>query len=107
MDFRRAEVAQDGGLVLRYGERWTSPRIWGRLTYAKFAGNEVSSDEWIRILPDGRQVKFSHDELMDTTFLTAQIQGNEVVYSILLNKAQIKLSRDEVEGSFQRELSKK
>ena len=44
---------------------------------------------------------------MDTTFLTAQIQGNEVVYSILLNKAQIKLSREEVEGRFERELSKR
>ncbi len=52
-------------------------------------------------------MKFSHDELMDTTFITAQIQGNEVVYSILLNKAEIELSREEVEGRFQRELSKK
>ena len=68
---------------------------------------KMPSDEWIRTFADGRNVKFSHDELMDATFITAQIEGNEVVYSILLNKAEIKMSRKEVEGRFQRELSKK
>jgi hypothetical protein len=68
---------------------------------------KMPNDEWIRTFADGRKVKFSHDELMDATFITAQIEGNEVVYSILLNKAEIKLSREEVEGRFQRELSKK
>ena len=68
---------------------------------------KMRNDEWIRTLADGRKVKFSHDELIDATFFTAQIQGNEVVYSILLNKAQIKLSREEVERRFERELSKK
>jgi hypothetical protein len=52
-------------------------------------------------------VKFSHDELIDATFITAQLEGNEVVYSILLNKAETNLSRKEVEGRFQHELSKK
>jgi hypothetical protein len=68
---------------------------------------KMPNDEWIRTLADGRKVKFSHDEAMDATFITAQIEGNEVVYSILLNKAEIKLSREEVEGRFERELSKK
>jgi len=36
-----------------------------------------------------------------------EIQGNEVVHSILLNKADTKLSREGVEGRFERELSKK
>jgi hypothetical protein len=67
----------------------------------------MPSEEWIRTLADGRRVKFSHDELMDATFITAQVEGNEVVYSILLNRAEIKLSREEVEGRFQRELLKK
>ena len=66
----------------------------------------MPSDEWIRTFADGRRVKFSDDELTDATFITAQIEGNEVVYSILLNKATIKLSREEVEGRFERELSK-
>jgi hypothetical protein len=39
--------------------------------------------------------------------ITAQIEGNEVGYSIFLNKAGAKLSREEVEGRFERELSKK
>jgi hypothetical protein len=68
---------------------------------------KMPSDEWIRTFADGRKVKFSHDEPMDTTFITAQIEGNEVVYSIVLNRAEIELSREEVDGRFQRELSKK
>ena len=67
----------------------------------------MPENEWIRTFADGRKVKFSHDELMDSTFITAQIEGNEVVYSILLNKVETKLSREEVEGRFKRELSKK
>ncbi|MGA2986162.1 MAG: hypothetical protein ABSG32_20345 [Terriglobia bacterium] len=67
---------------------------------------KMSGDEWIRRLADGRKVKFSYDELMNSTFLTAQIEGNEVVYSILLNKVETKLSRKEVEGRFESELSK-
>jgi len=68
---------------------------------------KMLNDEWIRTLADGRNVKFSHDELMDATFMTAQIEGNEVVYSILLSKGEAELSRKEVEGRFQHELSKK
>jgi hypothetical protein len=67
----------------------------------------MPSDEWIRTLADGRNVKFSHDGVADAAFITAQIAGNEVVYSILLNKAESNLSRKEIEGRFQRELSKK
>jgi hypothetical protein len=67
---------------------------------------KMPNDAWIRKLADGRKVKFSQDELMDATFITAQIEGNEVVYSILLNKAQTKLSREGVEGWFERELSR-
>jgi hypothetical protein len=44
---------------------------------------------------------------MDTTFITAQIEGNEIVYSILLNKAETKLSREEVEGRLKRALLRK
>jgi hypothetical protein len=74
-----------------------------------FTGRGVQnmpSDEWIRTFTDGRRVKFSYDEMMDTTFITAQIEGNEVVYSIMLNKAETNLSRKDVEGRFERELSK-
>ena len=68
---------------------------------------KMPNDEWIRTLADGRRVKFNQDELMDATFITAHIEGNEVVFSILLNKTETMMSREEVEGRFERELSKK
>jgi len=84
------------------------PRIWRGLLHLKFAGiTKMPNDEWIRTLADGRKVKFNQDELMDALFITAQVEGNEVVYSILLNKAKTKLTREGVEGRFERELSKK
>jgi hypothetical protein len=67
----------------------------------------MPNDEWMRTLADGRKVKFNQDELVDATFISAQIEGNEVVYSILLNKAETTLSRENVEGRFERELSRK
>ena len=67
----------------------------------------MPTDAWITTLADGRKVKFSHDELMNATFITAQIEGNEVVYSILLDKSETELSREGIEGRFERELSKK
>ena len=42
---------------------------------------KMPNDEWIRAFADGRNVKFSQDEVMGATFITAQIEGNEVVYS--------------------------
>jgi hypothetical protein len=76
-------------------------------TLAVCGVTKMLNDEWIRTLADGRKVKFSHDELMDATFMTAQIEGNEVVYSILLNNPETELSREEVEGRFKRELLRK
>jgi hypothetical protein len=68
----------------------------------------VSDEEWIKILADGRQVKFSYQELpVDNAFITAQVAGNEVVYSVVLTKARIPLSREDVERHFEIELSKK
>ena len=67
----------------------------------------MPDDEWIRTLADGRKVKFSHDQMTEITFITAQLEGNEVVYSVMLPKAEIPLSREEVERRFEHELSKK
>ena len=67
----------------------------------------MPGNEWIRTFAHGRKLKFSYDEVLGATFITAQIEGNEVVYSILLNKAETNLSREEVEGRFDRELAKK
>lgn len=65
-------------------------------------------EEWIKTLDDGRKVKFIYQELpKDGAFITAQLAGNEVVYSILLTRAGNPLSREEVESHFKTELSKK
>jgi hypothetical protein len=68
----------------------------------------VSDEEWIKTLADGRQVKFTYQELpADNAFITTQVAGNEVVYSLVLTKAKIPLSREDVESHFEAELSKK
>jgi hypothetical protein len=48
----------------------------------------MRDEEWIKKLEDGRKVKFIYQELpKDGAFLTAQIEWNEVVYSVVLAKA--------------------
>jgi hypothetical protein len=53
-------------------------------------------------------VKFIYQELAeDGAFITAQLAGNKVVYSVVLTKARNPLSREDVESHFKGELSKK
>jgi hypothetical protein len=67
----------------------------------------LPEEEWVKRLKDGRNVKFIYQELPeDGAFITAQIEGNEVVYSVLLTKAKNPLSREDVESHFKGELSK-
>jgi hypothetical protein len=51
-------------------------------------------------------VKFTNQQLDERAFLTAQVEGNKVVYSIILTNAKNPLSREEVETHFEGELSK-
>ncbi|MGC1416309.1 MAG: hypothetical protein WA817_13550 [Candidatus Acidiferrum sp.] len=68
----------------------------------------MPDQEWIKTIADGRKVKFIYQELPnDGAFITAQIAGNQVVYSIVLAKARNPLSREDVESHFKGELSKK
>ena len=68
----------------------------------------MPNDEWIKTREGGRKVKFTYQDLPeDGAFISAQFEGNEVVYSIVLTKARNPLSRGEVESSFEGELSKK
>jgi hypothetical protein len=68
----------------------------------------MRDEEWIKTLEDGRRVKFIYQELPeDGAFITAQLEGNEVVYSVVLAKARNPLSREDVERHFRGELSKK
>ena len=65
----------------------------------------MRDEEWIKILRDGRRVKFIYQELPgDGAFMSAQIEKNEVVYSVLLAKARNPLSREDVESHFSKEL---
>jgi hypothetical protein len=53
-------------------------------------------------------VKFTYQELPeDGAFITAQLERNEVVYSVVLSKARNPTNRQEVESHFNGELSKK
>jgi hypothetical protein len=67
--------------------------------------------EWVKKLEDGRAVKFTYQELWeDGAFITAQVGGNEIVYSVVLTKARnplSRLSREAVESHFESELSKR
>jgi hypothetical protein len=56
--------------------------------------------------PADRRVKLTYQELDEMTFLTAQVEGNKVVYSIVLTDAKNPLSREEIEAHFEDELSK-
>jgi hypothetical protein len=68
----------------------------------------MPDEEWIKTIEDGRKVKFLYQELPnDGAFITAQIERNEVVYSVVLTKARNPLSRADVESHFKGELSKK
>jgi hypothetical protein len=68
----------------------------------------MPDEEWVKTLEDGRRVKFIYQALPDNgAFITAQIEGNEVVYSVVLTKARNPLSREDVESHFKGELSKK
>ena len=68
----------------------------------------MADEDWIKTLEDGRNVKFIDQELPeDGAFITAQLADNEVVYSIILTEARNPLSREDVEGHFKGEPSKK
>ena len=68
----------------------------------------MPDEEWIKTIEDGRKVKFIYQELPGNgAFITAQLAGNEVVYSVVLTDARNPLSREDVERRFKGELSKK
>jgi len=85
------------------GQRYTSGIFW-----ISPEENKMPDEEWIKALPDGRKVKFVYQELPeDGAFITAQIAGHEVVYSVVLTNAMNPLSREDVERHFKGELSEK
>ena len=58
----------------------------------------MPDEEWIKTFEDGRKVKFIYQELPeDGAFITAQIEGNEVVYSVVLAEARNPLTPNHTE----------
>jgi hypothetical protein len=61
-------------------------------------------DEWLTVISGDRLVKFTYFDLPEgAVFLTAQIAGHEVVYSII-SQTEHPLDRVEVERRFAHEL---
>ena len=84
--------------------RWKS----GFDTWHNWSEARMINQEWTKTLEDRRRVQFCYQELPGNgAFLTAQLAGNEVVYSVILARAKNPLSREEVESHFAGELSKK
>jgi hypothetical protein len=68
----------------------------------------MRDEEWMKALSDGRRVKFIYQELPgDGAFMTAQLAGNPVVYSVVLPRAGNPLTHEDVESHFAAELAKK
>jgi hypothetical protein len=58
-------------------------------------------DEWRTVSSGGLVVRFTYQEFSGgLAFLTAQIAGHEVVYSVLLQHAEHPFSRQSVERHF-------
>ncbi len=57
--------------------------------------------EWTKVISGERLVKFTYLDLPEgTAFLTAQIAGHEVVYSVILRPAEQPFNREDVERHF-------
>ncbi len=58
-------------------------------------------DEWTKVISGGRLVKFTYLDLPGgEAFLTAQIAGHNVVYSVILRQAEHPFNRAGVERHF-------
>ena len=61
-------------------------------------------DEWTKVIAGGRLVKFTYLDLSEgAIFMTAQIAGHDVVYSVILRRAEQPFSREGVEHHFRHE----
>jgi hypothetical protein len=104
---RRADAGVGNG-GSPYAISCAERRIVARYKGCAGRATKMQEEEWIKTLEDGRRVKFIYQELpVDGAFLTAQLQGNEVVYSVVLTKAGNPLSHENVESHFRDELAKR
>ena len=62
---------------------------------------DAMKDEWTTVSSGGRLVKFTYLDFSEgLAFLTAQLAGHEVVYSIVLPHAEYPFRRQTVERHF-------
>ena len=58
-------------------------------------------DQWTKVISGDRLVKFTSVDLPEgEAFLTAQIAGHDVVYSVMLRRAEHPFNREGVERHF-------
>jgi len=58
-------------------------------------------DEWTKVISGNRLVKFTYVDLPEgEAFLTAQIAGHHVVYSVIVRQAEHPFTREAVERQF-------
>jgi hypothetical protein len=63
--------------------------------------SEVMEDQWTKVISGNRLVKFTYLDLRDgEAFLTAQIAGHDVVYSVIVGHAEHPFNREGVERRF-------
>ena len=68
----------------------------------------MPDEEWIKRPEDGKKVKYVYQEPPNKgAFISAQIEGNEVVYSVVLTSARNLLIHEDVESHFKAELPMK
>ena len=61
-------------------------------------------DEWTKVISGDQLVKFTYVDLpTGGAFLTAQIAGHDVVYSVILRQSEHPFNREGVERHFNRE----
>jgi hypothetical protein len=82
-----------------------NPTQWSKRVAAPLTHSNAMQDEWTTVISDGRLVKFTCDDLwMGAVFMTAQIAGHEVVYSIISKEVEGSFSHADVERRFTFEL---
>ncbi len=66
----------------------------------------MKKDEWIAALPDGRNVKYTFQQLPgELATISAQVEGNVVIH--MHNNVRASMTRKEVEADFEPDLAKK
>jgi hypothetical protein len=98
----RAERLRQHAEVFQERSRMSSRRraLFEDGTFVRPKGG-VMEDEWMKVISGDRLVKYTYLDLpQGTAFLTAQIAGHDVVYSVFVRQAEHPFNREGVERHF-------